>query len=483
MLRNPGKPGFTLLEVMITTVIFVSFIAMAMEAQISTTRYAALGESQDQLTGEASTVMDRIADDLSGSGWFFTDLTADYQASTNDRQRHYLPFAQIQDPTGGAMPDALGTTFAYAQRPADDPNSFVVLPPPARLSPPPTGLPADATTRFTDSNFRSISAAARQTWNTSYYARSQELLFAKASISVWDHVHDVMKKVPDDLPALLFSGTKADWDSQAADPATEEAKRARLRILYSSGWSQQYDGSGNIIGYTPRTVYSYAGADPANGTAVGTSTNTPYGVVMESGVLNDPTGDLANIGVNWRTIDGAAYTAPPTDPAERLDWAANVAEYGYMVVRSPFGSGRLLRAVKVKLSTLNPAQQTVGVEVGNILPVRDPAAAGDFRMRVEQVLSDNVVRAVFDTFRTVDADGKNPVDPNLTTAVSTLDYTTVRVRLWFLRRSRSDTNQVVSAIVDRVFTMRAQNNASDKDPQVVGSNASYLGVNPIGIAY
>lgn len=470
--------GMTLVEVTMSTAIFVSLVALVMEAQASTARYVAFGESQDEVSAEVAAVLDTISLDLTASGWCFNDTAADYASATGDRGLHYLPYAQLQDPTGGAMPEGLGTTFPYAVRPAGDALSFPAIP--ARLIPFLAGLPADTTTRFTDSANLSLGAAARTTWATSYFARSQELLFVKATVAVWDHINDRMLTRPGDKPTLIFGGTHNDWLTPAATPAAEEAKRARLRILYPSGWKPIYDASLNITGYTPQAIYRYNSAlpapDPINGkkldpTTEGDANRIPYGVVMESGRLLDPTGDLGKIGVNWRTNDNSAFSDASQDPAN-----GNLAEFGYAVVRSPVGLGRLVRTVRTRLSLLTVGQQVTGVEQGQLLPVADVAAAGDFRMQVEAVLSDNVVRIVFDTIRTVDADTG-------ATTFTTLDYNTVRARIWFARASRSDLNQVEARLVERVFTLRAQNTSDDKDPLSPGSNASVLGTKTIGLPY
>ena len=474
MKTHPTTAGTTLLEVVIASSLFVAFVALVMEAQISNAQYVAYGETQDEVTAEVSSVFDAIGLDLTASGWCFSAPTTDHMTPATDRTLHYLPFAQIQDPTGvGLMPEALGTTFAYAVRSSANGDSFPFIPP--SVLPRLAGSPMDATTRFTDSNRLALSAADRTIWATSYLARSQELLFVKATVAIWDHVNDRLLQRPNDKPALYFTGERTDWEAVAATTAAEEAKRARLRILYASGWQPIYDGAMNITGYTPQHIYRY-NTDAIFGTQLnpvseGDVRVIPYGVVMESGWLSSPDEDLADIAVNWRTIDNTAFTSASQDPAN-----GNLAEYGYAVVRSPIGLGRLVRSVRVRLSLLPTALQVVGVEPGQLLPVADAVAAGDHRMRVEAILSDNVVRAVFDTVRTVDAD----TGP---TVITTLDYNTVRARIWFARVSQANAAQVETRLVERVFTMRAQNTANDKDPQVPGSNASILGTNPIGLPY
>jgi type II secretory pathway pseudopilin PulG len=460
---SPSQRGMSLVEIAIAVTLFTVVLAGVMETQVASVGYASRAESQDEITTEASRVMDSIARDIASSGWWFADRTLDYKDAGTDRNLRYAPYAQIQD-TGSGETSGLGNAFAHAWRDPADIRAFPRVP--ANLDP---YLPGTMADNGLISGALAASAAERQTWDRSFYARSQELILLKASISAWNHTQDTMLPTQDSEPALFFTGTRADWINVESTDAAEEAKRARLRILYSSGWKVLLDGAGNVTGYDPHKVYTYT-SNPVNGTAldpatVGDARNIPYGVVMESGILADPDGDLSDIQVNWVTIDGSAYT--PTAQA-----ANNLREYMYAVVRSPVGLGRLVRAHKV--IEIAPSAARFGVEVGRLLP-RDTAATGNFYMQVDQVLSDNIVRAIFDTYRTVDAGA---------TEVTTLDYNTIRVRLFFARLPPAAAPETVMyRIVDRIFTMRSQNSERDKDPQETNSNASLLGTDPIGVRF
>lgn len=457
-----ARSAMSLVEVVIASAILLVVLAGVMQSQVASSRYVAMAESQDELTTEAARVMDAIGRDLVASGWWFQDRAADYRSAALDRSLRYAPFAQLQDTGGAATTGGLGQAFKHTWRDAADPRSFPALP--AALDPWLAGAPTDRTALFATGAVPT--AAERRAWEASFFARSQELIFLKASIASWDHVNERMLASQDNEPSLYFSGTRGEWKQTEATEAAEEAKRARLRILYPSGWQPLTDSSGNISGYAARNVYAYNGGSTA-GTNVGTTATVPYGVVMESGVMaaaDDPLGDLSDITVNWMTIDGRANTTASQDPD-------NLREFMYAVVRSPVGLGRLVRASKVRESS--PAAGRFGVEPGQLLP-RAPAVGGDFYMQVERVLSDNVVRAVFDTVRTVDAGQAS---------VSTVDFNYVRVRLYFARRSPVELDQTLSRVVDRAFAMRAQNSANDKDPQVSDSNAAVLGTGAIGIPY
>lgn len=458
------RGGMSFLEITIAVALFMVVMASVFETQVAGVAYAARAEGQDELTTESTRVLDVIAADIASSGWWFSDRAADYKSAGTDRTMRYLPFVQMQDTGGTNTADALGAAFPHTWRDRADPRSHPVLP--LALDDYLPGTVTDRTSLM--SAALAATATERTAWYESYYARSQEPIFLKASISAWNHVEDVMLNTMDGEAVLFFSGTRNDWKQVSASDAAEEAKRARLRILYASGWKPLVDGSGNVSGYEPRKIYTYR-SDPVNGTALDAATqgdadNIPYGVVMESGILMDPNGDLGNIQVNWITIDGKAYTTAAMD-------ANNLREFTYAVVRSPVGLGRLVRAHKIEDSA---ASAGFGVEVGQLLP-RDSSATGSYYMRVDKVLSDNVVRIVFDTFRTVDAGS---------TDVSTLDYNTVRARIYFARVPNGGQPQDVQyRVVDRVFTMRAQNSARDKDPQETDSNASILGSEPIGLRF
>jgi hypothetical protein len=68
-----------------------------------------------------------------------------------------------------------------------------------------------------------------------------------------------------------------------------------------------------------------------------------------------------------------------------------------------------------------------------------------FGMEVLEILSDNVVRVVFDTFRTD----------------STLDVNQIRMRIYFARQSMVNPTTVVRQVKELLFTMRTKNSYSD----------------------
>jgi hypothetical protein len=94
----------------------------------------------------------------------------------------------------------------------------------------------------------------------------------------------------------------------------------------------------------------------------------------------------------------------------------------------------------------------------------DPA--GTAGMVVDKVLSDDVVRIVFDTFRTT-RDTSAADDVNEQLAVNQ-----VRIRLFLARRSIANPSLIISRMLDTVVSMRAKLSKSwvDQDAGLLGSS-------------
>lgn len=450
-MRHTGKLGFSLVEVTMVMAIFVTVMAITLDVIATSQGYSAFGRAQDDLVEESDAAADAIAQDLSSAGWHFesnplddttsppTTLTYSAASKVNDRTKlRYYPYVQIPN----SVP---ATRFTHTHRAA---NLVTLNHPPAWDAYLP-GTAADVTR-----DYDQTSAAERQEWRDSFYARSHEIIFVKATVAVWDHVHDKMMLDRDRQPTLFFGGTSHDWRTRESVATAEEAKRQRLRILYTSGWSPQYSGT-DIIGYSPRTVYYY-GANTA-GDSVGNANTIPYGVVMESGYFPD-FADLSVIKPNWHTLNGSAYVE--TDQTD----LNNLLEFGYAVIPSKIGAGCLVRLRRESGVTVTTSRFP---EPGMAI-----SESGGTGMVIDRVISDHVTRVVFDTYRTVD-EGAG--------VVTSLAINHVRVRIYFARPG--PTGAVISRVVERVVTMKSQNNARDKDIDQADSNASKLGDRPIGIDY
>lgn len=448
-MRPNLRHGYTLIEILIATTIFVVAFGMMVEAMLAAKSYEALGNAQDDVQLEGRKIMRGIADDLIASSWAFPDPTATTSGVTkaSDRGLRYYPYVQLQEAVSGQT-TGLGTAFPHHRRVPALVGPKMNVADQARLTGLGIGSPADESTLFTTAN--------RVPWLQSYFARSQEIIFLVATNALWDATADTYSVIGERPPLIAFSDQgRAVWRT----PNNHQT----LNVLHPSGWSVTKDVGGNILGYVAHPVNPLV---PAGATA----DTEPYGVVMEAGLLVDPTGDLSKIEVNWRTLNGDAFTLPPL-PVDRI---ANLKEYSYSVVPSQIGLGRLVRTVRVNDAAtrimMNPAAN-LWAEPGRCL-----SRVGNDGMVVDKVMSDNVTRIVFDTYRTVD---------EAATTVTSLDINQVKVRLYMARPSEHDRDVIVHRMLETVVAMRSMNSARDKDfSQADASSLSNnLGTLPIGISY
>lgn len=394
--------AMSLLEVTIALVIFAMVSALFIESMISTKHMESLGNAKDEVNLDSQTILKVMARDLSMSGWAYTSGTVASLTQAGDRNDTYHPYVYLQE--RGGITSGLGSQFTYARR-TEDMVSLGTLP--ASLP----GSAADATATF---------GANRLGFLGSYHARSQELLFVRQLQGDWAVVPTLS------LPPLSFPD--GDWD----DPSDTE--RENLGIVAPSAWQDVLDGGGNVVGYSIRdwdvngngTVDAGEGDADSNGQPDG-----PYGVVLRSGQL-EIDGSQLRVIPQWETV-----TKPDYDPAT----AEDLRSFMYCIVPSPFGLGRLVRAYRARASD-DPAP-VYGTEPGQwITPLGN--AEG---MRVDQVLSDDVVRIVFDTFRSDD----------------TLDVNQVRVRLYLARRQVSNPDVVIHRVVESVIAMRGRISRGDRE--------------------
>ena len=133
-----------------------------------------------------------------------------------------------------------------------------------------------------------------------------------------------------------------------------------------------------------------------------------------------------------------------------------------------------MRAVRVSnadlRTQLNPGTGNWG-EVGVCI-----SRSGADGMVVDEVLSDNVVRVLFDTYRTVDPGA---------TEVTSLDINHVKVRIYMARPSIQEPGVIIRRMFETVISMRSMNSAYDKDFSQgdTKSISSRLGRTGIGIPY
>ena len=485
------RSAFTLLEVTMASALMMGLMAMVLDSMVTARHLESIGWAKDELEFESSQILGAVSDSLTMSGWHLPasedfnrdnvltaeeDLDGDGQISVltysgmtaaQDRDAWYYPYVVIQDPNG-ALIDGLGTHFAHINRP---PVAVVLPSLPATL--PGNELPGSDVTRL----FLSNDAA----WKRSFQARSQELVFLKATIGQWDPTLDAFspnkKSVTGSEDAsykaavrraglhgrvLNFSFCDANLNG-AIEPGerltTTSWRTANnhdaLGVLHACGWAEVLAGGGVLTGYSERTP------------------NLPYGSILDAGWYDAAalgTDDDLPVKAQWETIIAPTFSAEDYEPSA-------LREYTYAVVPSTLGYGRLVRAYKMRYTAL-PSGTVQGYEINNILPVRDPgnpavslAHAGGWCMRVDQVLSDNVVRITFDTYRTIDQGAASGL-------VTTLAPNQILVRVYLAKRQLSGQHTVISKRIETIISMRARSSQSD-----VRSVQTILGNSPVGIVH
>lgn len=416
-----SRSAFTLAEVIIALTILSAVTALTLESLLSARQMQALAAAEDELNRDAAKVFETIGLDLAESGWYFPDpINPLPAATTGDRAARYFPYVHQQQL--GAADEGLGTAFAFHHRP----ETAVRILPGRYLGRPGVlghlrGGPADGDALF---------GADRAGYRRSHYARSQELIFVKQNSMGWTEDPSVRS-----LPTLRFPdrdslGNPLDWSNAAGQDYTPTgiANRLRMGVLMPSAWERT--GASTF----QRRAYD-ADGDGSIGVNEGISIvsgqrvqDRPYGLAMPSARLaNAAAITLAN---QWETM-----TPPDYDPAAA---APDIREYTYCVVPSPLGMGRLVCAYSVPVTPANTAR-AIGFEIGQRLPQSEAGPAA--YLVVQKVLSDDVVRVVFDTFRT---------DTNLL-------INEVRLRLYLARVSDfSTSDQVITRTVEGILLMRAR---------------------------
>lgn len=463
---RPFRSAFTLLEVVISFGILIMVLAAVFDTLVASRHLESNAASNDEVAAASGNIISAISGDLAVSGWHLPpteDLNGNdtiennekiinpdtvidnivYVGSTpaEDRGLWYFPYVVLQDYDGIAT-SAQGARFPHLVRSA-------ALRGPSALPHGLPGAPADATTAF---------AGDTAAWRDSYYARSQELVFLRSTVGQWraSDLTDGWQR--NDRTAayaaavtasrgetgLNFSSngtvqlTRADWlkaDNQAA-----------LGVLYASGWAEKVDSSGVAIGYVARDA--------------GTTSPAPfYGVVLDGGWYDPDAegidGDMS-VKIQWQTMAEPSFSRADYGP-DRLQ------EFTYAVVPTPLGLGRLVRAAKVLASGL-PSGTNEGIEIGDILE-------GDatYKMVIDRVYSDDVVRIVFDTYRTIDQG--SAVDE-----VRTLAPNQVRLRLYMARRQTTNPSVINSRTYEAILGMRSRSASAE-----VEAIATALGNQPVGI--
>jgi type II secretory pathway pseudopilin PulG len=448
--------AFSFMEVIIAVALLATVMALAMESLMAGQNYDQFSSLQDDLALESTRILSHIRNDLTVSGWEFpTQPLADYKVNaTTDRTLRYYPFVQIQSHDGTTTTQGLGAAaeYGWSHRPA---HKVVLGGTPG--SPSPTnwhtigrsdleiGEPDDFGRTAASAYAAAVSRGAAigsvdAYWHRSFFARSQEILFLRSTVSTWDERTETVINNLDQPPLLSFKGIRQQWST----PAYHD----QLNILRAAGWYAIKDGSGAVLSWAPY---------PIPGSSSSTASTYPYGAVMDAGYLVEPDASISTIGVNWRTTDGSTFNHDTDSAADMNAYAAKLRVYAYCVIPSQLGFGRLVRAMRSNDATT----RTWGTDVGNKI-----SESGSSCMVIERVLSDHVMRICFDTYRTL------PV-------VSSAEINEVRVRLYM--GARADTGTTITRLFETTVCMRSRNTQADKEIGGDSSLAAILGESPVGI--
>lgn len=446
--------AFSFMEIIIAVALLATVMALSMESLMAGQNYDQFSSLQDDLALESTRILSQIRNDLTVSGWEFpTQPLADYKVNaTTDRTLRYYPFVQVQSHDGTTTTQGLGsaTEYGWSHRP---PHKVVLGGTPG--SPSPTnwhtigrsdleiGEPDDFGRTAAAAHAAAVSRGATGSvddyWHRSFFARSQEILFLRSTVSTWDERTETVISNLDHPPLLSFKGLRQQWST----PVYHD----QLNILRAAGWYAVKDGSGAVLSWNPY---------PIPGSSSSTASTYPYGVVMDAGYLVEPDASISTIGVNWRTTDGSTFTHDTDSAADMNAYAAKLRVYSYCVIPSQLGFGRLVRAMRSN----DAATRTWGTDIGYKI-----SESGSSCMVIDRVLSDHVMRICFDTYRTL---------PD----VSSAEINQVQVRLYM--GARADTGATITRLYETTMCMRSRNTQADKG-ESDSSIASILGDAPVGL--
>lgn len=454
---NRANNAFSLPELMIALAIMATILAAILGSLSSVQDYIKLSDAQDDLANEGRRTILQIETDLSQSGWLFPsgDPPATMTGATGDRQSgRYYPYIQVQATDGSAagtgLGSALGEQFPHHTRT----QTLVALAVPDGLP----GQPGDATRLFDLTSIDDLRA-----WRTSFYARSQEIIFVRAR-----------QGTTQGSDAFIFFD-RSNSDAWSLGPTSVAAcgknPHEALSMLKMSEWCRAIE-----VPIADRTAQGIAGSGDEDGYYRVRNGRKVYDVVLDSAFLDTLDSDLP-MRMQWETtesLDVSTINTPAdcrtTDVnyvniIDGLPLTSILREYSYCVVPSRAGLGRLVRAYKKRFGTTMPTVVSSFPDIGScIAAAKDPApdnttAAMYYGMVVDKVLSDNVMRIVFDTVRTArpaDSGDATTLGPASAALIKqdALDVNTVRVRLFLAARTSGD--RLAHSLLETTVTMRAR---------------------------
>jgi prepilin-type N-terminal cleavage/methylation domain-containing protein len=406
-----GRQGFSLLEVIIVMGITGMMMAALIQAMMGVRQYASTAEVQDDLNVEAQRIIAIIREDLGASGWYLPVGAPD---AVSDRGNLYFPYVQSQ------QAGKLGKMFPHHDRLAYTTKDWVTV----THYP---GLPGSEA----DWDAATLAPLA---YRSSFYARSQEIIFLKVMKGSFN---------PDGLEPLI---EPVDFQERSGVTYAMPGRHETLGIRRMNQWDRGTDWDPDP---TKRRWYITSG---------GMKVYDPY----VPGIWLRPASASAGMGMplRWETMTRYPNqtTSGMNPPIINL---REIREYSYAVVPNPNAGnrGQLVRAFKKPATDIKDS-------AGNIT---SGAAAtdwiigrGDYQpdaatlampsvMVVDRVISDKVDRITFDTFRT-DAivDPNNPLQ-----TISGLEINQVRMRIFLSKKSTVDIGAAQKLVVEATVSMRS----------------------------
>ncbi len=441
------RMGFSLVEVILATSILAVIIAMVGSTMTAASNYATLGSAQDDLDAEASRVLRAIGDELSMSAWYFSPTSADAIKSattlTADRQTTYFPMVVQQPTAAGGSGGFPATGIVPLLAPFQRAEAMIV----------PTffglnlrereflaGIERGAGAALAPADVTLSTARALKPGTTyyrnSFFARSQELVYLRASIGSMRRSDATLGASPTELEVASWLSTGIPTGNQTAAPSARG-----LPVLDFSGSPAAWNASGNHVGLKILYPSAYRVDATQPGVFEERAPGVAYGIPMDAGYLTTVNNGDLSIQLQW---DG---NVPLTYGATAFD-ETNLRRYACCVVPSSNGLGSL---VLTYTTTSAAPMAVVGKE---IKPGMAIAQSGAMNQVVDRVLSNNVTRIVFETSRHVQTGN----------ADAAYGINGVRVTLFMAKliNANSQGGGVISRRVTAMLSMRATASSADK---------------------
>jgi type II secretory pathway pseudopilin PulG len=440
----------SMVEIMIVSVIFVSALALTMEALTASKRYQTMAKTQDDLTTyEIDTLQRRLASDFALSGWYFyasedidgngtlepdEDLNGDSVLSANDFTDQALdPRLRYYPYLRGRLSAARGLAFLPRQEASG-----------GELSSTADWRSSATTADMLVANARQIGLIFDPALAVEMLQPSNEPIFLRVSTGPWtDDPGEADRLQPSDMIFFPTYGRQAsgglvvpkgarayDWrqvDNYADLPKSTDGQELVLRL---SAWD---DAAGTG---TWRHRNSLLATDNPN-------YMRPYGVQAWGAALNDGASG-ARLRIQFETTAANLMYLDPTPGTDYQQPPSELREYTYALIPSPRGFGRLVRAHTAAQPT---GGANLGVEVGDW--ITDPSRSTGYQ--IDLVLSDDVVRTVWMTRRH---------DRDLDANRVTLRVVVARVGADAV--TEDGLRQVLWRAIDLSLCMRAMNESADQ---------------------